>query len=273
MTAPDVTTQELKGIRQQLNLFWIALAFFSRIPVPASTEFSQANLNHASRYFPAVGWLIGCLCAAVLWAASTLFSIEVAVLLSMVVSLLLTGCFHEDGLADSADGMGGGWTVEQKLNIMKDSRIGTYGSAALWASLSLKFVALSQLADPVIALVVAHPLSRVIPTLFIRYMPYVSDTETSKAKPLAEAGSSVDTWIAVVIGGAALCLLPNVFVWLVLVLVGVGLASYLFLHKQLKGFTGDTLGAVQQVTELAIYLTLLAASSNAVVAITMGTTG
>ena len=124
----------MSPIREQLNLFWIAVAFFTRIPVPASVEFSQASLNRASRYFPAVGWLTGVLCAAALWLFMQVFPQDVAVVLSIAVSLLLTGCFHEDGLADSSDGMGGGWTREQKLSIMKDSRIGTYGAAALWVS-------------------------------------------------------------------------------------------------------------------------------------------
>lgn len=248
----------MTSVRQQLNLFWIALAFFTRIPVPASTEFSQANLNHASRYFPAVGWVIGGVCAFVLWLSLTLFSIEISVLLSMLVSLLLTGCFHEDGLADSADGMGGGWTPEQKLNIMKDSRIGTYGSAALWMSLTIKFVALSQLTNPVLALLMAHPLSRIVPTILISVMPYVSDADTSKVKPLAERGNSADTLIAFLIGGAALFLMIEQAAALLIVLSCVGVAGYAFLKKQLNGFTGDALGAVQQVSELSIYLLLLA---------------
>lgn len=257
MTDSILTSPGLKGMRQQLNLFWIALAFFTRIPVPASTEFSQANLNNASRYFPAVGWLIGGICALVCFVSMTVFSIEIAVLISMVASLFLTGCFHEDGLADSADGMGGGWTVEQKLTIMKDSRIGTYGAAALWAALTIKFVALSQLSNPVLALVIAHPLSRIVPTVLIRCMPYVADVDSSKVKPLAESGSVADLWVALFTGGLALYFVPVGSFLLVLVLIAIGLTSYLFLKKQLKGFTGDTLGAVQQVTELTIYLALL----------------
>lgn len=249
-------------LRQQINLWWIALAFFTRLPVPASTEFSQANLNHASRYFSAVGWVIGGICACVLWASLTVFSIEVAVLISMLVSLLLTGCFHEDGLADSADGMGGGWTPEQKLNIMKDSRIGTYGSAALWMSLTIKFVALAQLTNPVVALLIAHPLSRIVPTILISVMPYVSDTDTSKVKPLAERGNLADALIAFCIGGAALFLVIEQAAGLLIVLSGVGVASYAFLKKQLNGFTGDTLGAIQQVSELSIYLLLLALATH-----------
>ncbi|MEE3208692.1 MAG: adenosylcobinamide-GDP ribazoletransferase, partial [Pseudomonadota bacterium] len=165
----------MNRLSEQLNLWWIAVAFFTRIPVPASVEFSQASLNRASRYFPAVGWLIGALCATALWLLMLVFPQDVAVLISIAISLLLTGCFHEDGLADTCDGLGGGWTREQKLSIMKDSRIGTYGAAALWVSLTLKFVVLSQLINPVLALLVAHPLSRIIPTVFIAAMSYVSD--------------------------------------------------------------------------------------------------
>ena len=250
----------MNALRQQLNLWWIAVAFFTRIPVPSSVEFSQANLNRASRYFSAVGWLIGLICGAVLWAFMLVFPQDVAVLLAMVVSLLLTGCFHEDGLADTCDGLGGGWTTEQKLRIMKDSRVGTYGAAALWVSLTLKFVLLSQLLEPVLALIIAHPLSRIIPTLFIAVMPYVSDSDTSKAKPLAESGSWVDTAIAVGIGSVALLLVPvgsGGVGMLLAVLFVVGVLSFLFLKKQLGGFTGDALGAVQQVSELALYLAMI----------------
>lgn len=250
----------MNALRQQLNLWWIAVAFFTRIPVPSSVEFSQANLNRASRYFSAVGWLIGLICGAVLWVFMLVFPQDVAVLLAMIVSLLLTGCFHEDGLADTCDGLGGGWTTEQKLRIMKDSRVGTYGAAALWVSLTLKFVLLSQLLEPVLALIIAHPLSRIIPTLFIAAMPYVSDSDTSKAKPLAESGSWVDTAIAVGIGSIALLLVPvgsGGAGVLLAVLFVVGVLSFLFLKKQLGGFTGDALGAVQQVSELALYLAMI----------------
>jgi adenosylcobinamide-GDP ribazoletransferase len=250
----------MNALRQQLNLWWIAVAFFTRIPVPSSVEFSQANLNRASRYFSAVGWLIGLICGAVLWVFMLVFPQDVAVLLAMIISLLLTGCFHEDGLADTCDGLGGGWTTEQKLRIMKDSRVGTYGAAALWVSLTLKFVLLSQLLEPVLALIIAHPLSRIIPTLFIAVMPYVSDSDTSKAKPLAESGSWVDTAIAVGIGSVALLLFPvgsGGVGMLLAVLFVVGVLSFLFLKKQLGGFTGDALGAVQQVSELALYLAMI----------------
>jgi adenosylcobinamide-GDP ribazoletransferase len=251
----------MKRLGEQLNLWWIAVAFFTRIPVPASVEFSQASLNRASRYFPAVGWLIGALCATALWLLMLVFPQDVAVLISIAISLLLTGCFHEDGLADTCDGLGGGWTREQKLNIMKDSRIGTYGAAALWVSLTLKFVVLSQLINPVLALLVAHPLSRIIPTVFIAAMSYVSDADTSKAKPLAESGSGVDTAIAIITGLIALIFINNPFIILLVLLVLAGVA-YIFLKRQIGGFTGDTLGAVQQVGELAIYLSLLAMSGS-----------
>ncbi len=251
----------MNRLSEQLNLWWIAVAFFTRIPVPASVEFSQASLNRASRYFPAVGWLIGVMCAMALWLLMLVFPQDVAVLISIAISLLLTGCFHEDGLADTCDGLGGGWTREQKLSIMKDSRIGTYGAAALWVSLTLKFVVLSQLINPVLALLVAHPLSRIIPTVFIAAMSYVSDVDTSKAKPLAESGSGADTAIAIITGLIALMFINNPFIILFVLLVLAGVA-YVFLKRQIGGFTGDALGAVQQVSELAIYLSLLALSGS-----------
>ncbi len=118
----------LAGLKYQLELFWLSLGFFSRLPIPSDTPYSEQRMNQAGRYFALVGLLLGCLCALVYWVASTLFSTEVAVFMMMCFSLMLTGAFHEDGLTDMADGIGGGMTVERRLAIMKDSRIGTYGA-------------------------------------------------------------------------------------------------------------------------------------------------
>lgn len=244
-------------VKAQLNLFFIALGFFTRIPVSANLDFSQDKLNRASRYFPLVGWLIGAICALVFLGASQIFSLEISILLSMLASVLLTGCFHEDGLADTSDGFGGGWTTKQKLAIMKDSRVGTYGATALWFALTLKFYTLTQIEHVVLALIIAHPLSRTVSTALIYYLPYVTDLDSSKVKPLAESNQKNDLFWGVLTGLIALYFVGPFF-WIVLLAVCVtGLISRALLRKQIGGFSGDTLGAVQQVSELVIYLTLL----------------
>ena len=128
----------INWLREQYWCFCLALAFFTRIPIPASTPFSPQRLNHASPYFAVVGMIVGTLTAAWCWFLCLWLPLPVALLLGLLGSLCLTGAFHEDGLADMADGLGGGMDVERKLTIMKDSRLGTYGACALLLALLLK---------------------------------------------------------------------------------------------------------------------------------------
>lgn len=170
-------------LRYQFELFCLALSFFSRLPVPANTPYSPERMNQSGRYFALVGALLGGLCALFYTLAAQLVPFQVAILLMMAFSLLLTGAFHEDGLTDMADGIGGGMTVEKRLTIMKDSRIGTYGSATLTMALLGKFVFLTTLArqaDFVLILIVAYTLSRAVAASLIYDMPYVSDADQSK---------------------------------------------------------------------------------------------
>ncbi|TQV89619.1 adenosylcobinamide-GDP ribazoletransferase [Aliikangiella coralliicola] len=248
----------MSRVREQLNLFYIALAFLTRVPVPENVDYSQNKLNQASRYFPLVGWLIGFVTAVAYWITAQILPQQIAVIISMLAGILLTGCFHEDGLADTCDGLGGGWTKEQKLSIMKDSRIGTYGATALWFALSIKFFALSNLDNIVIALIVAHPLSRAVSTVLIFLLPYVTSSDNAKVKPLAETHSKSDLQFSLVIGASSLLLVPTSIIWIVGVLLLSVFVIRIFLRKQIQGFTGDTLGASQQVSELLIYFVLLA---------------
>jgi len=169
--------------------------------------------------------------------------------------LWITGAFHEDGLADSMDALGGGYTVARRLEIMKDSRIGTYGAVALIVALGLKAVLLLE-AEPVwLALLVTPAISRLTPLLLMRFLPYVTDPTTSKSKPVAEAFSSQRLLLATLfILGVALLF----SVWLP-ALLAVGLVALLWgasLKRQLGGYTGDTLGASVVFTELVFLLFL-----------------
>ncbi len=241
-------------IRQEINRFFLALGFFTRIPMPKWIAFSQTDLNHSSRYFVLVGWIIGLLLAGVFLIASTVFDQPIAVLLTLGFGFVLTGCFHEDGLADTADGFGGGWTKEQKLSIMKDSRLGTYGSIALWFSLSLKWALLSKLSSPEIALILIHPLSRLVSTLFIFILPYVRDP--TGGKPLAEQQKFSDLSISFLTCFPIIFLMNNVFIILTGLFITILVLRSLF-KRQIGGFTGDALGASQQISELVILLGLV----------------
>jgi adenosylcobinamide-GDP ribazoletransferase len=251
-------------IKKQLNLFYLALSFFTRIPIPANTAYSSALLNQSGRYFSLIGLLVGAVAAGSFYASQLIFSDSVAIAISMIISLLLTGAFHEDGLADMADGIGGGMTPEKRLLIMKDSRIGTYGAASLVLVLLFKYVLLSDLAVNnlsffCLSLLLAHGLSRAVAASLIFDMPYVSDIDTSKSKPLANRQTVFELVMLVAIGCLPLFYFSmNLTLWLLPMLL---LFRYLFkrwLMKRIGGFTGDCLGATQQISEIIIYLMILA---------------
>ncbi|PHS18283.1 MAG: adenosylcobinamide-GDP ribazoletransferase [Kangiella sp.] len=248
-------------IKYELNLALIALTFFTRIPVSIKVDYSAEKLNQAGRYFSLIGILIGGLCALVYFIVSYFLSEPISLLLSMLFGILLTGSFHEDGLADTCDGFGGGWEATQKLKIMKDSRLGTYGAVALWFVLTLKFYLLLETPSIILALVIAHPLSRTLSTCMIYFLPYVTNEEQSKIKPLAEKLRSSDLVINSVIGITPLLLFSDLTlmgsVKVLLILTGLFFVLKRIYIKQIGGFTGDTLGAAQQISELVIYILLI----------------
>ena len=243
-------------LRIQYELFLIAIGFLTRIPIPKKTDFSEQKLNHASRYFPTVGWLVGIFSASIFFAFEIIFPKSISVIFSLLITILLTGAFHEDGLSDTADGLGGGWSKDQKLEIMKDSRIGTYGAIALWFALYLKFFFLKEIDNTFAALLMAHPLSRSIATGLLYFLPYVRSDDTSHSKPLAQKQSNVDFFISQTTGSAALFLILSHALLLFGILIVFIIIWGWWLKKQLGGFTGDTLGATQQLSEILIYIAL-----------------
>lgn len=246
---------------RELRLFFTALMFFTRIPCGCWAGSSQDDLNRASRYFPWVGILVGAFGAGVYWLSHQFFPQEVAVLLSMVATLLLTGAFHEDGLADSADGLGGGWEKEQVLTIMQDSRLGSYGALAILMAMLVKFETLVHLSPTLLpfALIAGHALGRFCAVLVIATQEYVR--ASGKAKPLATRLSKGGLLIAALGGLLPLAGFAPQLLW---ALVPVGLVWLWFslkLKRRLGGYTGDCLGAMQQLCELAFYLGILGLSA------------
>jgi adenosylcobinamide-GDP ribazoletransferase len=250
---------------QQLRLFFIALQFFTRLPIPGWIGFEASWLQHASRYFPLVGCVVAAIAAAVYFAAVLVLPAPVAAVLSTAASIYLTGAFHEDGFADACDGLGGGITRERALEIMKDSRVGAYGAIGIVCMLSAKLSALAMLPPRVAvgALFLAHPLSRLAAASLIWKLEYVRGE--GKAKPLAQQMTSTEFAIAAV---TALLPAPVLIAlgWiapnaLLAALLGAVLAALWLgrkLQKRLGGYTGDCLGAVQQLAEVFIYIGLLA---------------
>lgn len=260
---------------QGLRHFLVALQFFTRVPITGSMAawvgYSPEMLRASSTYYPAVGWLIGCVAALAMTVALALFpagglGVLVAACLSTIVTVWLTGAFHEDGLADTADGLGGYVARERSLEIMKDSRIGTYGTVTLGLALMLKVLLLAMIAQSgawgvAVALLAAHALSRLAPLVVIRTMPYASDPDQSKSKPLADSLTGQEFRVACWWSLPALILLlqaHGVAHLLLALVLWVAALAYMMrlLRQRLQGFTGDTLGATQQLCELAIYLAL-----------------
>ena len=174
------------GPLYQLRLFFTALQFFTRLPIPRWVGFQPHWLQHATRYFPLVGWIVAWACALVYLAAVQFWPQMVAVLLSTAAGIWLTGAFHEDGFADVCDGLGGAVSRERALEIMRDSRLGSYGVIGIVALLLAKLAALQALLPLQVLAVLgmAHPLSRWLATCLIWRMEYVR--EEGKVKPLAQ---------------------------------------------------------------------------------------
>ena len=269
--------------------YLLAVQFFTRIPVTGRLAqwvgFSPAMLRASAAHFPGVGWLVGGLVSGftallLIWLPDGGFSSLVAAVWGTALGVLVTGAFHEDGLADVADGLGGTQDRERALVIMKDSRVGAFGAIAVVLVLLAK-VSLLALLGSVSALVLcpalflAHVVSRTWPLLLIRLMPHVGDAAGSKSKPLADQISWASLLIAFVWCFMALALVfyaliaiefiaydDDAMAWtrsLGAALAASGIAFLLmwrWFWKRLQGFTGDCLGATQQACELAFYLGL-----------------
>ena len=247
-------------VRTEWHLFLLAVQFLTRLPVPSGTPFSDDLLIRATRYYPLVGALVGCIGAAVLYAAALVLPMSVAVILSMAATVFATGAFHEDGLADAADGLGGGMTRDRALEIMRDSRIGNYGAVTLGFVLALK-AALLMSFEPVTAvwaLIIGHSISRMAAVRVIANDGYARE---EGAKFVAPTVTSDGYRIALAIALVAVSVAVGVF-GLAAAMLGLAVASAaawvfraMFLRK-LQGETGDCLGGVQQLFELGFYLGL-----------------
>ncbi len=259
----------MNRVVHELRLVFVALQFFTRVPMPAWVGWQDSWLNQCARYFPMVGTLVGLIGGAALWLFAHAWHLPLAVVLATVVTLVVTGAFHEDGLADTFDGLGGHVSRERTLEIMKDSRLGTYGAVALIVVLAAKVMALSSLGsafEAAMAMLVAHTGSRAVPVALIRSLPYAGDAQAAKAKPLAQrvGGASLVVAVLWALGVAATIAWQG---WLdpraVFCALSAGaLAGSLmarWLWQRLGGYTGDTLGAAQQLSEVAVYLALAAA--------------
>jgi adenosylcobinamide-GDP ribazoletransferase len=246
----------------ELHRLLMAVQYFTRIPMPRWVGHCPRQLGAATRYFPAVGLLVGAFGAAICWIASFALPVSVAVLLSMAGTILLTGAFHEDGLADAFDGLGGANVRERSLAIMKDSRIGTYGAVALVLVLLAKFECLRAMPVPAqyVAMIAGHAASRSGAMMVMAALPYVRADNASRTKPLAQRVSGPSLAVAGFTGIVpALGLTSAGVLGLATAAVAVGLWTAQ-IRRRLGGYTGDCLGAAQQIAEIAFYFGVVAVS-------------
>ncbi len=257
-------------MKEEIKIFFTALMFYTRIPCPKDIDHSPEYINKATRYFPLIGWVVGVISFIVFWLSSFVFDVNISVLFSLTAGVLVTGAFHEDGLADAFDGFGGGWTKEKILDIMKDSRIGAYGVIALIFLFAIKYFSLTNILLKIdqsnylfIALLFVsyHSLSRLTAINIVFTSQYSRDDETSKAKPIAKAHSLKEIVGAYFFGLVPLivfCFFQWKFCFVIIPLVILYLYSKHYFNKWINGYTGDCLGAVEQIAESVCLLTFLA---------------
>ena len=255
-------------MKEQVKIFFTALMFYSRIPCPGWVGHSEAHLHKATRYFPLVGWIVAGFASLFYLAFCYLNLPVVGIFFSMIASIWITGAFHEDGFADVCDGFGGGHTKESILKIMKDSRIGAYGTMGLILILGLKFLLLYRLsgffmADPRIMtwiFVSGHALSRFAAATFIYTHEYAREGATSKIKAVSKRMSKKELAMAGLFGLSPLFVFDTGNLYMPALMLPVLLVKWClgrYFQKRLGGYTGDCLGATQQVTEIVFYLALL----------------
>jgi len=248
--------------RAEWPVFLLALQFLTRLPVTA--DYTPERLAATPRWYPAVGALVGAMVGIVWWGAALLLPPVVAVLIAVAAGLLITGALHEDGFADCCDGLGGGATPARALDIMRDSRLGTYGVLGLGLMLGVKVAVLAAL-PPVavpLVLVVAHSASRASAVVVMAQLPYLRARGAGSG--LERELDAYDwTVIGVTLTAVTLAVLSVVPLLAVVAgaagLVGGHYAMRRRFAARLGGYTGDCLGAVQQCSEIGLLIGVLAA--------------
>ena len=256
-------------MKKELHIFFTCLMFYTRIPCPENINHDPEYLNKATRYFPFIGWIVGTISFLSFYIFSLFLSIETAVIFAIITSVLTTGAFHEDGFADVCDGFGGGWTKEKILIIMKDSAIGAYGAIGLVLLFLVKFKLLSESislfkTDNYILIyllfISAHSVSRLAAISIIFTHEYSRDDASSKSKPIAKNHSWKEVLGSFFFGIIPLGIFSFFYLKALLALIPVFITRYFlarYFQKWIDGYTGDCLGATQQICEVIYYLSIL----------------
>jgi adenosylcobinamide-GDP ribazoletransferase len=244
------------------------LIFFTRLPFWRLTDVPADRFKHVVPRWPLVGWLTGALMAITFWFSSRFFPPTVAWILALTVRLVLTGCLHEDGLADFFDGFGGGRDREKTLAIMKDSHIGTFGVVGLivYFALLLQIPAVLPRETFVFVILCGDCWAKCCAAQLINLLPYARTEQTAKNKTVYER-MKLPELLLCFFGGLAptfvitfgLGLLPYRFCWLLLVPILVLLFLWALMKRRIDGYTGDCCGATFLICELVFYLAAVVA--------------
>lgn len=257
-------------MKKQFHIFITALTFYTRIPDYFNIPYTESYLNQSTRYFPLVGWIVGVISFLTFYVSNYLFNIDIAIIISLISGVLTTGAFHEDGFADFFDGFGGGWNTDKILDIMKDSRVGTYGLVSTIFLFSLKFFSLKYLLSEseiknsqlliFFIFIVYHSLARSTAIQLSFLIPYSRKDGLSKVKPIAKSFTKINIILSLFFGLIPLvflCLYKMSSLFLIVPLIFLILYFKNYLLKWIGGYTGDCLGAVEQIAEVSILLSLM----------------
>ncbi|MBF0118251.1 MAG: adenosylcobinamide-GDP ribazoletransferase [Desulfobacterales bacterium] len=240
---------------RELKIFYAAIIFFTRIPAPTSQHIPSELFLKCSRYLPLIGIIVGAFMAFIYLISSIIFPKSIAIILSITASIMLTGAFHEDGIADVFDGFGGGFTKEKILSIMKDSRLGTFGAISLFLIILLKYEALLEIKNSIAYIMICgNTISRSASLIIMQIGSYVRFDETSKAKPVIYKMGGIELLFSVIITILPLFFLKIYYFFSIIPIFLVSLMMYKYFFKKIGGYTGDCLGSIQQVTEVIFYL-------------------
>ncbi len=231
-----------------------AVVFLTRIPA-GGRQLDASDWRWANAHFPLIGAVVGCF-SALVWTAARPFGPWLGAVFAVAATVALTGAFHEDGLADTADALGGGIeSRERVLEILKDSRLGTYGVVTLVFALLLRIGIVARLDEAApVALVLAHCLARLPPVALALALPYVTRTSESRSRDLLRAGPP-QLVVALAWTVVACVVLPVGMATIAAIVIALALMSVILgLHFRARvgGITGDFLGATEQVGEIVV---------------------
>lgn len=243
-----------------------AFLYFTRLPLAKYVSYSEMNMKRATKFYPLVGWFVGSFSALVFFVMFQLIPVMPALILSTAAGILMTGALHEDGFSDTCDGFGGAWQKDKILSIMKDSRVGAYGSIGTILILFAKISFLSELYVDTIPFVIisAHVVSRFLGLSSMMILPYVRiNDESSKTNAIIKRFSFKEYVFMMLTAFTSFLILDSYWYFLCLFpLLVLFVWINAWFKKWIGGYTGDCMGAVQQLAEVIFYLSALIIQKN-----------